>query len=71
MTLKNISNKKDNRKVELVCTRDGKLVFANWYKNWASFMRTTTYKRMLDKELEYCIVKHFNNWYYISVGIIL
>lgn len=70
MTLKNISNEKnDLRKVEFVVIKDNTIVFTNWYKNWKCFVRTAMYKKMVDRDLEYCIIKYFNEMPYISVCV--
>lgn len=70
MTLRNISNNKnDDRKVELTAYYDGKVCFTSWFKNWKCFVRTKTYKTMLDKELVHCIIKEYNDWHYISVAV--
>lgn len=66
MTLKNISNKKDKMKVEFMVKKDNKLLFCNWYKDWLSFTRTKTYRDYINNELQYCIVKYFNEMPYIS-----
>lgn len=68
MVLKNISkNKVKSMKVEFVVVDGEKVVFANWYVNWQSFMRSRLYKKYSDNFLEYCIIKEFaKEKYYIS-----
>lgn len=68
MVLKNISkNKVKSMKVEFVVVDGEKVVFANWYVNWHSFMRSRLYKKYSDNFLEYCVVREFEKEkYYIS-----
>ena len=68
MVLKNISKYKDkNMKVFFVVVEGEKLIFANWYVNWQSFIRSKLYKKYSDNFLEYCTIKEFDTGnYYIS-----
>lgn len=66
MTLKNINNKKEKFKVEFIVQKNNKIVICNWYKSWKSFLRSTVYKDYKDNELQYCIVKYYNEMPYIS-----
>ncbi|MBR3889086.1 hypothetical protein IKJ53_01090 [bacterium] len=68
MVLKNISKYKDkNMKVFFVVVEGEKLIFANWYVNWQSFIRSKPYQKYHNNFLEYCTIKEFDKEkYYIS-----